>query len=105
MFIAMHWLNPRYHDKNETVIMKPEELEFNLNEPPKVVDKYLLDRILGSMIGLALGDALGAHVEFRPRQYLQEYPVTNLQGGGTWGLQKGQVIYIHIENKIDLEYF
>ncbi len=90
--LAMHWLNPQYHDKDQTVIVKPEELESNLEEPPKSVDKNLLDRIRGSMIGLALGDALGAHVEFRPHQYLDEHPVTDLQGGGTWGLKEGQVI-------------
>ena len=44
------------------------------------------------MIGLALGDALGAHVEFRPYQYLVEHPVKDLQAGGTWGLEAGQVI-------------
>ena len=55
------------------------------------MDRAVLNRVLGSMLGLALGDALGAHVEFRPRQYLVEYPVTDLEGGGTWGLQKGQV--------------
>jgi hypothetical protein len=88
----MHWLNPQYHDKDQTVIVKPEELESNLEEPPKCVDKNLLDCIQGSMIGLALGDALGAHVEFRPHQYLDEHPVTDLQGGGTWGLKEGQVI-------------
>lgn len=43
------------------------------------------------MAGLALGDALGAHVEFRPQSYLAEHPVTGLEGGGTWGLLKGQV--------------
>ncbi|CAF4122747.1 unnamed protein product, partial [Rotaria sordida] len=42
------------------------------------------------MVGMALGDALGAHVEFRPRQYLIEHPVQDLTGGGTWGLKKGQ---------------
>jgi ADP-ribosylglycohydrolase len=44
------------------------------------------------MIGMAIGDALGAHVEFRPQSYLEENPVKDLQGGGTWGLEKGQVI-------------
>jgi len=47
------------------------------------------------LIGLALGDALGAHVEFRPRQYLLSNPVKDLEGGGTWGLKKGQVLYLH----------
>ncbi|CAF4580363.1 unnamed protein product, partial [Didymodactylos carnosus] len=39
---------------------------------------------------LALGDALGAHVEFRPYSYLQANPVLTLTGGGTWGLSVGQ---------------
>jgi hypothetical protein len=90
----MHWLNPQYHDHDRTSIKKPDELESYLQDPPKPVDKNLLDRILGSLMGLALGDALGAHVEFRPRQYLVEHPVTDLQGGGTWGLQHGQVVYV-----------
>ncbi|CAF1507712.1 unnamed protein product, partial [Adineta steineri] len=43
-----------------------------------------------SIIGMSLGDALGAHVEFRPRKFLLEHPVEDLEGGGTWGLEKGQ---------------
>jgi ADP-ribosyl-[dinitrogen reductase] hydrolase len=62
-----------------------------MGHPPKPIDEKLLDHIRGSMIGLAIGDALGAHVEFRPRQYLLDHPVTDLQAGGTWGLVKGQV--------------
>jgi ADP-ribosylglycohydrolase len=46
-------------------------------------------------MGMALGDALGAHVEFRPREYLLSNPVTDLVGGGTWGLQPGQVSNFH----------
>ena len=42
---------------------------------------------------MSLGDALGAHVEFRPRDFLVEHPVTDLESGGTWGLEKGQVKY------------
>ena len=43
------------------------------------------------MIGMALGDAVGAHVEFRPQKFLEKNPVKGLKGGGTWGLKKGQV--------------
>lgn len=88
----MHWLNPRYHDKDQTAIVKPEELESKLRQPPHIDNPSILDRVVGAMIGLGLGDALGAHVEFRPHQYLVEHPVRDLQGGGTWGLQQGQVI-------------
>ncbi|UJR38513.1 hypothetical protein I4U23_031179 [Adineta vaga] len=85
-----HWLNPRYHRKDPTKIKKPDELISMMSYPPKSVDPERLDRILGSLIGLAVGDALGAHVEFRPRQYLVEHPVSDFQEGGTWGLSKGQ---------------
>ncbi|CAF2633194.1 unnamed protein product [Rotaria sp. Silwood2] len=49
-----------------------------------------LSRIVGSLVGLAVGDALGASVEFRPRQYLVDHPTQDMQSGGTWGLQAGQ---------------
>ncbi|CAF3358600.1 unnamed protein product, partial [Rotaria sp. Silwood2] len=55
------------------------------------IDKEVMNRVHGSMIGMALGDALGAPVEFRPRKYLLKNPIADLQSGGTWGLQKGQV--------------
>ncbi len=83
-----HWLNIRYKDG---MIIKPEELEKELRYPGKV-DENILDRIHGSMAGMALGDALGAHVEFRPQAFMEENPVDDLKGGGTWGLEKGQVI-------------
>ena len=65
-----------------------------MKEPPNSIDSDILNRVQGSMIGLALGDALGSHVEFRPRKYLQQKPVLDLIGGGTWGLKKGQVVYL-----------
>ena len=71
--------------------MKPDECEKYMNEPPISFNWQSLNRIQGSMIGLILGDALGAHVEFRSHSYLVDNPVTDLRGGGTWGLQKGQV--------------
>jgi hypothetical protein len=43
------------------------------------------------MFGLTIGDAVGAHVKFKTYSYLQKNPVTDLQGGGTWRLEKGQV--------------
>lgn len=56
----------------------------------KAIDENVLERVAGSLLGLAIGDALGAHVEFRPRDYLLSNPVTDLSSGGTWGLEKGQ---------------
>ncbi|CAF1409037.1 unnamed protein product [Adineta ricciae] len=84
-----HWLDIQYHKGDPKKIKKPDEL-VNKRPPPERVDKNEFDKIFGSLIGLALGDALGAHVEFRPRQYLVDNPVTDLQAGGTWGLRKGQ---------------
>ena len=60
--------------------------------PTGQFDERHLDQFQGALIGLAVGDALGAHVEFRPHEYLVENPVQAFEGGGTWGLQKGQVI-------------
>ncbi len=88
LFLDKSWLDVQ-HRNNKTV--KPEELEKNLEYPPEYVDENILDRVQGSIIGMALGDACGAHVEFRPQTYLAKYPVEDLKGGGTWGLKKGQV--------------
>ncbi|CAF0840431.1 unnamed protein product [Adineta ricciae] len=82
------WLHKQHN--TDGTIMKPDQLEKLLENPPKSFDISVFDRIHGSMVGMALGDALGAHVEFRPHEYLVEHPVTDLQGGGTWGLSKGQ---------------
>lgn len=71
--------------------MKPDDLERNLRHPPDLNDDELIHRVLGSLFGLAVGDSLGASVEFRPREYLVENPVKDLTEGGTWGLKKGQV--------------
>ncbi|CAF1497189.1 unnamed protein product, partial [Adineta steineri] len=84
----IRWLNPQYHEND--LIKKPAELENDMNVPSGPIDKDILNRVQGSMIGMALGDALGAHVEFRPHQYLVQHPVTKLESGGTWGLSKGQ---------------
>jgi len=87
------WLELQYNDSHRTKIKKPHELEKDMKEPPKgSVDENVLDKIQGAVIGMALGDALGAHVEFRPRHYLLQNKVKDLEGGGTWGLQKGQVL-------------
>jgi hypothetical protein len=89
VFLDKLWLDRWYHENKS--IKKPDELQKEIQDPPGKIDRDLLDRIQGSMIGMALGDALGASVEFRPRQFLVDNPVKDMHGGGTWGLQKGQV--------------
>jgi ADP-ribosyl-[dinitrogen reductase] hydrolase len=41
------------------------------------------DKILGGLIGLAVGDALGVPVEFKSRAYLNDNPVSEMIGYGT----------------------
>lgn len=48
----------------------------------------LQDRYLGSLLGLAVGDALGAPVEFKERGSFP--PVEQMQDGGPFNLKKGQ---------------
>lgn len=87
------WYDLQFHDTNREQIRKPNEIALppSAHHPTTSPKKDILDKIRGSLFGLIVGDALGAHVEFRPRAYLQANPVTELQAGGTWGLEKGQV--------------
>ena len=74
-----------------------------MTDPPESTrDETLLDRIQGSMIGMAVGDALGAPVEFQPYEHLQANPVTDLRSGETWALEKGQV-YQHFSFSFHLK--
>ena len=45
-------------------------------------------RFRGSLLGLAVGDAIGTTVEFQPRGTFP--PVTDMVGGGVFRLQAGQ---------------
>ncbi|UJR11250.1 hypothetical protein I4U23_015432 [Adineta vaga] len=56
----------------------------------KPQNSFHFDRIAGSLVGLAVGDALGASVEFRSHQYLLAHPLRDMKAGGTWDLQAGQ---------------
>lgn len=47
------------------------------------------DRILGGIIGLGAGDAVGVPVEFRGRDVLQRDPVTDMRGFGTYNQPPG----------------
>lgn len=46
------------------------------------------DRFAGTMLGLAVGDALGVPLEFRERDSYEQ--VTGMRGGGRSGLEPGQ---------------
>ena len=47
-----------------------------------------LDRYRGCLLGLAVGDAIGTTVEFKPRGSF--VPVTDMTGGGVFNLKPGQ---------------
>ena len=47
----------------------------------------LLDRFRGCLLGLAVGDAVGTVVEFKPRDTFE--PVTDMTGGGPFGVPAG----------------
>ena len=47
----------------------------------------ITDKALGCLLGLAIGDALGAPVEFKPRGTFE--PVTGMRAGGSHGLDAG----------------
>ena len=48
----------------------------------------LRDRYVGCLLGLAVGDAVGTTVEFRPRGSFE--PLNDMVGGGPFGLEPGQ---------------
>jgi ADP-ribosyl-[dinitrogen reductase] hydrolase len=48
----------------------------------------LIDRIRGALLGLAVGDAVGTSVEFKPRGSFAS--VTDMTGGGPFGLNAGE---------------
>ena len=59
------------------------------NVVPK--DNSKIEKIVGAMIGLAVGDALGVPVEFRTSGYIRrQYGyLDKMVGGGTWGQKAG----------------
>jgi ADP-ribosyl-[dinitrogen reductase] hydrolase len=48
----------------------------------------LLDRYKGCLLGLAVGDALGTTIEFKPRGTFE--PINDMIGGGVFNLEAGQ---------------
>ncbi len=55
---------------------------------PKLDAAAARDRALGCLLGLAVGDAVGASVEFKPRGSFA--PVTAMTGGGPFNLKPGE---------------
>lgn len=49
----------------------------------------MMEKIKGALFGLAVGDALGVPVEFRPRQELNIRPVNTMRAFGSWNQPAG----------------
>ncbi|MCJ2110210.1 ADP-ribosylglycohydrolase family protein [Methylobacterium sp. E-025] len=61
------------------------------SEPPSQIATTVggtRDRAVGSLVGLAIGDALGTTIEFKPRGSFE--PVTDIVGGGPFDLRAGE---------------
>ena len=52
-------------------------------------DAKLKNKMLGGILGLAVGDALGVPVEFNSRESLRRNPVTEMKGYGTYNQPPG----------------
>lgn len=62
-------------------------MPFVYNSAKGIIMSNTLDRLIGSFVGLAVGDAVGAAVEFKPRG---TFPlVTDMLGGGPFRLPVG----------------
>lgn len=46
-------------------------------------------KVKDGIIGFIVGDALGVPAEFKSKEYLEENPVTEMTGNGTWNQPKG----------------
>ena len=55
---------------------------------PSRQPEAIRDRAVGALVGLAIGDAIGTTLEFRPRDSYQ--PLTDMIGGGPFRLKPGQ---------------
>ena len=58
------------------------------NPAPDRASASITDRAVGSLLGLAVGDAVGTTLEFKPRDSYQ--PLTDMVGGGSFHLKPGE---------------
>lgn len=65
-----------------------EQVATGLPTWPKLDPATARDRALGCFLGLAVGDAVGAPVEFKPRDSFP--PLTDMVGGGPFALEPGE---------------
>ena len=56
---------------------------------PARMEKEKIEKIKAVTLGHAVADAIGVPVEFKKRDELGRYPVTDMMGGGTYGMPEG----------------
>lgn len=61
---------------------------YSADGPPAVLDEAVIDRALGALLGLAIGDALGTTLEFSARD--SKAAITGMVGGGPFHLAPGE---------------
>ena len=72
--------------------LSPDDPRYQGERAPVDVTSSTVERIeraVGALMGLAIGDAIGTTVEFVPREQIAE-PLTGMVGGGPFDLQPGQ---------------
>lgn len=67
---------------------EPRDFQGAATQWPAIDAATARDKAIGCLLGLAVGDALGAAVEFSPRGSF--LPITDMIGGGPFHLQPGQ---------------
>ncbi len=66
-----------------------------MNQPAYLTDQ--LHRARGALLGLAVGDAIGTTVEFKPRGSFAK--VFGIKGDGPFGLKPGQCSARHVKGR------
>ena len=75
------------HDNCQQTTLIARQHERGTPSTPDWLESQLRDRCRGALLGLAIGDALGTTLEFRPPGSFQ--PLTDMMGGGHFCLRKG----------------
>ncbi len=83
--VPKHWVRRLLEGQGEVKISDGPPYEYCWVDPKKFDE---LSRFRGCLLGLAVGDAVGATVEFKQRGSFS--PISDMIGGGPHGLEPGQ---------------
>lgn len=75
---------------NDNFFANIKKIQENIKESFEDIKNKIVDRsIKDGIIGFAVGDALGVPAEFKTRETLKRYPITDMIGYGTYNVPKG----------------